>query len=490
MPPSSATSDSHPLMATVRQTLARHQMINAGDRILVGVSGGPDSMALLHLLHHLAPSLDIHLGVAHLNHCLRGLAADADAALVRRASSALNHPCHEGRAHVSRVKQGLHLSPEEAARRVRYAFFNKTMRDGGYNKLALGHHLDDNAEQMLLALLRGSGPRGLSGIAPVRDRRIIRPLINVRRKMIEDYIATSEIACASDESNTDLRFLRNRIRHRLLPLLADEYNSRIHHHLSRLANIMRCEEAWTEALTDAPYAAAVVKRDNNHLVLCVKRLHRAHPALARRLVRRALEVLCGTLRRITFAHVIAVLRLLAESADGKEVHLPGGVRVRRNGDRLDLQRCSVHRRWRTDGPATIPQGLPMRIDAPFPETIQMTSLGFGLRFSTCRADALPDWKTVGPHQAFFDLKRISAPLTLRPVRPGDRFTPLGASGSQKLKKFFIDHHVPQNDRAIAPVLTDSNRIIWLVGRRMDDFVKVTHATTCVLVVEFFLIDTR
>jgi tRNA(Ile)-lysidine synthase len=172
-------------------------MLVPGDRVLVGVSGGPDSMALLHLLSRLAPELKIRLGVAHLNHCLRGRSADRDAGAVNRAAAALNIPCHMGRARVMKVKRKLGLSLEEAGRRVRYAFFNRTMVDAGYNKLALGHQSDDNAEQVLMALLRGAGLRGLSGIAPVRDNRIIRPLINARRTQIEDYLSQAGIAFVS-----------------------------------------------------------------------------------------------------------------------------------------------------------------------------------------------------------------------------------------------------------------------------------------------------
>jgi tRNA(Ile)-lysidine synthase len=189
MPPSSTPSDPGDLLTTVQQTLADHHMLTPGDRVLIGVSGGPDSMALLHLLDRLAAGLKIRLGIAHLNHCLRGPSADNDASVVNRAALTLKIPCHTARARVIKVKQKLGLSLEEAGRRVRYAFFNRTMVDAGYNKLALGHQSDDNAEQVLMALLRGAGSRGLSGIAPVRDNRIIRPLINARRTQIEDYLS-------------------------------------------------------------------------------------------------------------------------------------------------------------------------------------------------------------------------------------------------------------------------------------------------------------
>lgn len=458
--------------------------------MLVGVSGGPDSMALLHLLSRLAPEIKIRLGVAHLNHCLRGRTADRDAGVVNRAAAALNIPCHMGRARVMKVKRKLGLSLEEAGRRVRYAFFNKTMADTGYTKLALGHHLDDNAEQMLMALLRGTGPRGLSGIAPVRGKRIVRPLIDARRTQIDAFVRKAGIYCVSDSSNDDLRFVRNRIRHRLLPLLAAEYNPRIADHLNRLANVMRTEEEWVDGLAAVDYQRAVLAREKDAITLSAGTIRVAHPALARRLLRMALEELTGNLRKIAFTHVQAVLGLLRDGCDGKSRHLPGGIRTRRSGDRLVLEVTSGCRRSAPE-PSVEADGISATvIPTPLPETVEIQAMRIGLRFFSCRPDQLPRWENVDRSRAYFDLARLSFPLTLRPAAPGDRFTPLGASGSQKLKKFFIDHRIPRQDRTKAPVLADRKRLIWLIGQRMDDHVKVTGETSQVLVVEFFLLDTR
>ena len=458
--------------------------------MLVGVSGGPDSMALLHLLSRLAPGLKIRIGVAHLNHCLRGASADRDAAVVGQAAAALRYPCHIGRARVLKVKRQLGLSLEEAARRVRYAFFKKTMTNAGYNKLALGHQLDDNAEQMLIALLRGAGPRGLSGIAPVREKRIIRPLINARRSQIDAFIAEEGITCVLDESNDDLRFVRNRIRHHLLPLLASEYNPRIKAHLNHLADVMRTEEAWIGGLVTAPYEKAVVNRGKGTITLSADTVRQAHPALARRLVRMALQDLTGTLQRISFSHIQSVLRLLTDGDGEKERHLPGGIRARRSGERLMLFMATGCRRGAAEVAIEAEAASKTAICGPFPATVEIQSMGIGLRFSLCRPHQLPRWTDVGRNRAYFDMDRLSLPLTVRSAVPGDRFSPLGAAGSQKLKKFFIDHRIPRQDRAMTPVLTDEHRIVWLVGERIDDYVKVTADTSQVLSVEFFLLDIR
>jgi tRNA(Ile)-lysidine synthase len=463
-------------------------MLAAGDRVLVGVSGGPDSMALLHVLTRLAPELKVSLGVAHLNHHLRGTAAERDAEVVIRAAAALGCACHVGSARILKVKRRLGLSLEEAARRVRYAFFRKTMIDAGYNKLALGHHMGDNAEQMLMALLRGSGPRGLSGIPPIRANRIIRPLIDTRRTQIEAFLSEAAITSVKDASNDDPGFARNRIRHHLLPLLASQYNPRIETHLNRLADVIRTEEAWIDGLLRRYYAAVVLMREKDLLTLSVERLRHAHPALARRLIRKALEELSGTLRRITFAHIQSVLRLVTVEGAERESHLPGRVRARRSGDRLVLHLAVTN--GRKVAPATAAEPAQTVIPAPFPTRIVSPSMGIGLRFSSCPPNRLPPWQDVGSNRAYMDMDRLAPPLTLRPVTPGDRFTPLGAGGSQKVKKFFIDHHIPRQIRAMTPVLADRHRIVWLVGQRVNEHVKVTAETTHVLATEFFLLDTR
>lgn len=490
MPPSSIPSDPNALPATVERTLTAHRMLAPGDRVLVGVSGGPDSMALLHLLSRMAAELKIRLGVAHLNHCLRGASADRDAKVVRQAAAALNHPFHTVRAHVLKVKRQLGLSLEEAARRVRYAFFKKIMRTDAYNKLALGHHMGDNAEQMLMVLLRGTGPRGLSGIAPVRDGWIVRPLINTRRSAIEAYVKAQGITCVQDASNNDQRFVRNRIRHQLLPLLASAYNPRIEEHLNRLADVMRTEAAWTDGLAVNPYEMAVLNRESGAITLRIAVLCQSHPALARRMVRMALQDLTGSLQRIGFTHVQAVLRLLTDGSDGKQCHLPGGIRARRIGDRLMLFLSQGRRRGVPAATTEDADPVNTIIGGPFPATVEIGSMGMGLRFALCGRHQLSAWDKVDRKQAFLDLDRVVLPLIVRPPIPGDRFTPLGAPGSQKVKKFFIDHHISRADRVGVPVLADTKGIVWLVGRRIDERVKVTSQTTQILRIEFFLLDIR
>lgn len=490
MPPSSTPSDNQRLVATVKRTLADERLLDTGDRVLVGVSGGPDSMVLLHVLNLLATELGIRLGVAHLNHGLRGVQAEHDAQMVKKAAARLGLSHHIVNARVIKVKQGLGLSLEEAGRRVRYAFFQKVMIDEGYNKLALGHHLNDNAEQMLMALLRGSGPKGLSGIPPCRQRRIVRPLIKVPRQQIEAYAKQKGIGFVTDESNQDPRFVRNRIRHQLLPLLAAEYNPRIENQLSQLAETMRLEDEWIDGLIVPFYAEALSHREKDRLSFRIDALKRMHPALLRRCLRRGLLELAGTLKRIGFGHIQSIQTLLEEGIDGKTIHLPSGGRARRNGGHLELIRVAHYRRQAGHQAQKPLVMAPIAVQGPFPCKVEVESLGIGIRFAVREANTLFGWREAGPNQAFFDLEQLTLPLILRHKLPGDRFVPLGATGSQKIKKFFIDHHAPPRVRAKAPILADQQRVLWLVGWRIDDRVKITPTTTKVLCADFFLLDTQ
>jgi tRNA(Ile)-lysidine synthase len=391
---------------------------------------------------------------------------------------------------VARVQRCLRLSPEEAARRVRYAFFNKIMIDENYNKLALGHLADDNAEQILMALLRGAGSRGLSGIAPVRDGRIVRPLIAARRMAIDAFLRQEDIVSRCDATNADLRFGRNRIRHQLLPLLAAEYNPRIVDQLNRVADLLRRDERWMDAMAATHFQQLQLARDRGRLTLSTTALTDVPAALARRLVRQALAELAGGLRRISFTHIQAVLHLSVGRGGEKECHLPGGIRVRRVGEQLTFWVEAGARRKMRGRPVTPPPAPGTIISGPFPRRVEIEAMGVGLHLFPCRPDRVPGWERVDRKRAYFDLEQLRLPLQVRPVQPGDRFTPLGAAGSQKVKKFFIDHHVPRHVRARCPVLADGRGIVWLMGHRMGDEAKVTPLTSHVLGVEYFLLDTR
>ena len=473
------------ILATVRETIREFEMIAAGDAVLVGVSGGPDSVVLLHVLLDLASEFSLKLAVAHLNHALRP-EADEEAAFVSSLCESLGVKCHMAKADVNRYRRHHKLSVEEAGRQLRYALYTSIAQQQGYVKIALGHHADDNAELVLMFLLRGCGSTGFSGIPPIRDEVIIRPLIRLSRTDILSYLEAKKLPCISDLSNIDDRYLRNRIRNKLLPLLQQSYNHRIIPALNRLSGILREEDKWMEALTLDHYSEALVSVGEGRHTLSVERIRRLPLAARRRVIRKAIFEVKGDLRRITFTHVEAVLRLVESRRRYSETALPDGVSVFRSGDRIWLSIIERAGRDTRGVSARKPQESfryrvdQMRWPVENPVVVHITEIGWRLTFTAmCVADVGPTPKT-GHTVALFDIDKLVFPLILRNVQPGDRFTPLGLQGSQKVKKYFIDRKIPHEHRWKCPVLLSRGRILWLVGQRMADECKVTPETKRVL----------
>ena len=331
MPENKNHSKPHPLVTAVADTIAHEKMLQPGDRVLVGVSGGADSVALLHILYQLSVSRDLDIGVAHLNHALRGKASDGDAAFVQTVARQLDLPCFCTRQDVGLRRQKQGGSLEEAGRRARYRFYELTAKAQGFTKIALGHHADDNAELVLMNLLRGSGPMGIAGIPPTRAPGIIRPLIHARRRDIMSYIKDNDLPFVVDASNQDPRFLRNKVRNELIPAVSEAYNPRLTEALVRTASISRTQEEWLEQLTRPMVEAAILATTERSLTLSTVYLSGLHLAAARRVVRSALKILNNDLNGITLHHVDAIIDMVFKGSDLGELHLPGQLRIRRQG---------------------------------------------------------------------------------------------------------------------------------------------------------------
>lgn len=478
------------LVRKATRTIADHEMLAHGDHILAGVSGGPDSVALLHLLLLLAPGFSLRIGIAHVNHCLRPAESDRDAAFVADLATRLNLPCHKCRIDVHQYRDQNRLSTEEAARRVRYAFFNQMARENRYTRIALGHNCDDNAELVLMNILRGSGLLGISGIPALRrqndpDPTIIRPLIASSRDDIIAFLKKFGLKYVLDSSNADTRFLRNRIRHKLLPLLQNAYNPAAVKNLNQLSHIARSEEPWIEEMVTPLFNDAVMAVNSGSITLSIKALSRAHVAARRRMIRRAILACRGNLRRIGFSHVQAILELMHGKTPEKTLDLPDRIRIRRGPETLKITREKGPLReispWQE-----VDSAPDFFYTVTAPGTVYLKELNRFLKLTIVALENLHDIKDKGPDTAFLDMDTFSFPVIVRPPLPGDRFTPLGMNGTQKLKKYFIDHKTPRYERTRCPLLMSRDRIIWVPGHRIDASVKVTSATRNVVKAELFL----
>ncbi|MGB9803375.1 tRNA lysidine(34) synthetase TilS, partial [Desulfofundulus sp.] len=319
----------------VRSFIDRFHMIAPGDRVLVGVSGGPDSVALLHLLWRMKGELHISLAVAHLNHMFRGEEARADARLVEELAKDLGLPVYLEEFDVPAYRERTGLSAQDAARRVRYRFFEEVARRTGASRVALGHHADDQAETILFNFLRGTGPAGLKGIPPVRGM-YIRPLLDTRRREIERYCQEHSLPVREDASNKKTIYTRNRIRLELIPQLETEYNPRLVDALVHLGHICREENDYLEEQAALLYGRVLKVEGEHHLLLAVPELLSTPLALVRRVLRRAWCHLTGSGGDLSYLQVESLLTLLHTAAGGRVVELPRGVRASRRGQVLRL----------------------------------------------------------------------------------------------------------------------------------------------------------
>ena len=481
----------HQVLQTVEQAITTYAMFKPNDKVLVGVSGGPDSVALLHVLLELTPRYGLKLGIAHLNHGLRGREADADAEFVSSLARKFDLPCYLEKRNIRQYHTQRKLSLEEAARQIRYTFYFEVIDKYGFDKIALGHQANDNAEHVLMYLFRGSGPLGLSGIPPVRGAKIVRPMLRVTRRQIENYLAAAGLESVIDRTNTDLQFTRNRLRQQLLPILISSYNPRLIETLNRLTEIIRSEEQWINDTIRPIFDGMIVRKTEENLILSVPALNAIQPAVLRRVIRMAVEAVKGDLRRITFTHIESSRRLLGKNRSWGHLNLPDSICIRRQGDELLIYRAKgvqKHDRLQTGDYGD--HFFKYIVPAPGfkPVVINIKETGVQLRFTQIRAENIPDLRKAGQQVAFFDMYGLTFPLTVRTFQPGDRFTPLGMTGTQKVKDFFINHKVPRSDRSRCPILLNQDKIIWIVGHRIDDSVKITEATGDALKVELFLAE--
>jgi tRNA(Ile)-lysidine synthase len=343
----------------------------------------------------------------------------------------------------------------------------------------MGHQADDNAELVLMFLIRGSGPVGFSGIPPIRDGRFVRPLIRTSREEIAVFLRSSGLSAMLDPSNTDLRFTRNRIRQLLIPLLQNEFNPRIVESLNRFADIQRDEISWTDELVRNLFSSAVVSRESGRLCLAGAVIRRQPRALRRRTLRLAVAEAKGDLRRVGLTHVDAVLRLLESQRTQGRLDLPGGIVVRKLYAPDEL--LEVQGPHRMEGCAASDGEVPLyeyTVTSPdrLPQIVTLKEVGMQIRFSIVGGSRLPPTGEAGQQVAFFDMDRLQFPLVIRNRRAGDRFCPLGLKGSQKVKKFFIDRKVPRPLRGRCPLLLSGERIVWVVGHRTDATARVTPVT--------------
>jgi len=435
------------VLQRIAQTIARHRMFEPAQQVGVAVSGGADSVCLLYVLLELAPRWGLHLSVLHLDHGLRGEESRQDAEFVRRLADQLGLPLSLRETPVAQSPDNL----EQAARQARLAFFRETISSGAVQRIATGHTRSDQAETVLFRFLRGSGTAGLAGIRPVTSEGIVRPLIEIERSEVQQFLLQRGIAWREDSTNRGLQFARNRIRHELLPQIAREWNPAIGETLANTADWALAEEAWWDAEIDRLAAEHFTAVDDAGAILLRAPVLAALPlAVARRLVRRAMELAKGDLRAIDFGHIRSVMDLARSTEGHGRLQAPG----------LDIFRSFEWLRFGKLGGGLETRNYRLTLAVPGTVRVPGTNLTISLELIDKLAPSVSsDW-VYNSQMGCLDWQRLSGSLELRNWRPGDQYQPVGYSGQEKIKTLLQQARIPLWERRHWPVLTDGPSIVW------------------------------
>ena len=432
-------------------------MLPAGARVLVALSGGPDSVALLHILRTLEQRRHLSVaGVAHFNHQLRGAESDGDEAFCRALAGTLGLPFLTAAADVRSLARETGRSLEDAARTARYAFLTAAAAEAGADAVAVGHSLDDQAETFLLRLLRGAGPAGFAGIRP-RAGLVIRPLLDISRAELRAYAAEQRLEFRDDSSNADIAIPRNRIRHELLPVLR-QYSPAIAGILAREAAIARADDEFLQAAA-IESARSIVLQEDTGVTIDAAALAALHPALGSRVARKALQAAAPG-RFIGFQHIDDLLDLAARG-DGTSAPMPGVSAVRRRG------------RIGFEGERPAPFANSFRFPLSIPGEVVLA--GWTVSADRMDPDAPMPALQARSDTAVLASAPLRGPLAVRSRRTGDTFRPLGMGGrGRKLQDYLVDRKIAQAERDSLPLVVDSDdRIVWVVGQSVAEDFRVT-----------------
>lgn len=455
----------------VKRFIIKNRLFNLGDTVIVAVSGGPDSLSLLHLLNRLSTELKVKLVVAHLNHCLRPEAQE-EAIGVAKIAASWSLPFESKAVDIRSYKIKHGISEEEAGRRARYRFLFHMAEKYGASTIALGHHLDDQAETVLLNILRGSSVDGLAGILPKRVMdgiSLVRPLLCLRRSEIEAYCREYDLQPFTDSSNLETNYTRNKLRLELIPQLEENFNPRISEALFNLAGFAAADRYYLNHMARKKMSA-VARISSSGIILSRHRLLLLPQALRGRVLHLALQKFIPA-GKISRSHIEQLQDFAEKGQTGRQLTLPGGIRSYCFYDRLEIVRARQPEREKFK---------PLRL--PVPGKIILPG-GTAISARIVERDEI-DWP-LPSYRACLDHEKLpGSSLEVRLRQPGDRFYPQGSPGSKKLKDFFIDQKIPSSRRALLPLVTCGDEIIWVAGVRIAHPYRVTEQAEKILLLEY------
>ncbi len=441
-------------------TIKKYNMIEMNDKIVAGISGGPDSMCMLHILIRLREIYNLSIYGAHLNHQFRGEEADRDAEYVKYICREWGIPVFFKVFDVPAFAKESGLSAEDAGRIIRYRLYDEAVSKVGANKIAVAHNLNDHIETIFMNLIRGSGVEGLIGIEAIRDK-IIRPLINTNRKDIEEYCDTNGIIPRIDKTNLEPIYGRNKVRLELIPYIEENLNANIMNTLNRFSDIVFIENDFLDKESQKAFLD-VAKHFDNSIKYSIIKLSSLHTALKRRVIRIGIEKLSGSLKNIEYKHIEDILNII-NNKTGSAVMLPKGIIAYVSYDNLIIKHNIKEETEK------------FCYNLEFDKDNFIPSLKLSILLDSVSKEKIYDLKYM-TDEVYIDKEGIKDSLVIRSRNAGDMFSPIGFKGSKKLKSYFIDEKVPREERDSIELIADGKEIVWVVGKRLSEKYKITENT--------------
>ena len=456
----------------VLDAITEYKLIEENDHIVVGISGGPDSMALLYCLLEARKTIPFSIHIAHVNHGVRGEEARSDQLFVERISKELGLPYYTINVNMIEYGKERGITAEEAGRELRYGFFRDILERHGRGKIAVAHNMNDQAETLLMRIMRGTGPDGLKGMDYKSDD-IIRPILGIDRKEIEDYIRQKGIETVLDKTNLQPIYSRNKVRLELIPYIEENFNPNIVTTLWRMSRIFSLDLNFLEEHTKIKFKNMLKSHDKNSIILHGDKFLVEDRSIQQRIIRNAILELNKSLQGISEGQIAGAVNLVNNLETGKEFHLSNDIILRINYDEIIIEKSREREK------------IAYSYDIDVPGSIILEN-GYCLETKIFTKDndfVMEKTKNV----KYFDYDKVEGNIRIRNRRDGDRFIPFGMKGSKKLKDYFIDEKVPRDLRDRIPLVVDNENIMWVVGYRISELYKITQDTKRILSISYKLL---
>lgn len=458
------------MLDKVLETIARRSLIESGDKIVAGVSGGPDSVCLLHVLHSLSAKINIKVFAIHINHGLRGDESDADEAFTQKMCDKMGIYLRSLAFDISEASRKEKVSLEEAGREIRYREFERYASEIGAAKIAVAHNKNDQAETVMMNILRGAGLKGMAGMDYQRGR-IIRPLLDISRHDIEKYCEENNLSYRIDSSNLKAEFTRNRLRLETIPGINKSFGVDLTETLHRMASILKNDSSFLEEAALKAFNGCFSEYGNNYVALNIKGIRNLHPALFSRVVLIAVSRIKGDLKDIGSKHIEDIIELVNKGRTGSVIQLPENIRAGISYNLLKFYTEKIKLKNAFSYELKIP-GLTY-----ISETAAYIDASIGSRSSEVDKYMRISYNSL---EQFFDYDRLKRGINIRNRQEGDIFAPFKSRGTKKIKEYFIDNKIPRDKRDEIPLITMGSEVVWIIGYKISDKFKVTENTKTIL----------